>query len=321
MMKTLLAIGAFVVINGLIILIRSKDTDEDEALGKQKNLLEMRGMQVKDFRENALIRKFQEEIDEKVAYDKRYSVETTIMQAGYKISYAELKVVEWGLFILIGVLTLITLKNPLMSVLLAFTAKFLPFQAFNFIANQRMEKMQKQIGSFIQLTTERYRSHGDFQKAVKQSASDFKGQMPIYAEIQKTILDMEVGTPTDEAMTNLGRRTGNKFLTLLANYYKISANLGTEDARDRIVSQAWVQFNEDYKMKQTLKAEIAGPRNEAYLMLSFVPIIIIYQIFSNDTYLPFMLNTQIGKIGSAGILMVMLFGIWFINKKIGAPLD
>lgn len=321
MLKTIIFIGLFVFVNIILILIRSNSAEEDDTLGKQKNLIEMRSLQVKDFRKNALVRKFQTEVDEKVDYNKRYKVETTLMQAGYSISYAELKAIEWGLALLIAIVTFITLNNPLMSILLSVTAKILPYQAFQFVANQRMDKMQKQIGSFIQLTTERYRANGDFPKAIKQSAPDFKGQEPMYSEIQKTILDMEVGTPTDEAMVNLSRRTGNKFLKLLANYYKISATLGTEDARDRIVSQAWVQFNEDYKMKQTLKSEISGPKTEAYLMLSFVPIVIVYQIFSNEDYLPFMLNTQIGKVGSAGMLMVILCCIWFINKKIGAPLD
>lgn len=317
-----LFIGAFVVVNAIFIIIRSKEAvDEDEKL-KQKNIKQLRRMQALNLRENALMRKFEEQVEEKVKYDKRYKIETLAMQAGFpNLSYTEVVVMQWGFTILFAALALFALNNPLLAIALAVVGRMLPTQFMATIANRRMGMMEKQVGSFIQLITERYNATGDLSNAIEETAPDFKGMEPMYSEIQRTILDMKVGTPTETAMKSLGRRTGNRFLTLFANYYSISATLGTKDARERIVGQAWEQFNEDYKMKQTLREEIAGPRNEAYIMLAFVPIIVVYQIFTNDTYLEFMMTTDLGKAGTAGIIAIILGSIWFINKKIGAPLD
>lgn len=317
-----LFIGLFISFNFVLIIFRSKEAQDDDEKMKQRTIKQLRQMQAVNLRENSIMRKYEERLEEKVKFDKKYAIETIIMQAGFpKFSYAELKVLEYGVMTLFGILSFFVLENPILMLVLGVVGKMLPMQVFSFIANKRMGEMDKQVGSFIQLITERYRSHGDLAKSIEQTAPDFKGMEPMYSEIQRTILDVRVGTPTETAMKNLGRRTGNKFLVLFANYYSISATLGTEDARDRIVSQAWVQFNEDYKMKQTLREEIAGPKNEAYIMLAFVPMIIAYQIMTNPDYLPFMLNTDTGKMGTAGILAVLLGCLWFINKKIGAPLD
>jgi len=317
-----LFIGGFVVINTLFIIIRSKDSVEDEEKMKQKTIKQLRKMQALNLRENSLMRKFEEEVEEKTKYDKRYKLETLAMQAGFpNLSYAEILVIRTGFMVLLASLAFFALGNPLLAIVLGVVGRMLPTQFIATIANKRMATMDKQIGSFIQLITERYNAKGDLSEAIEQTAPDFKGLEPMYSEIQRTILDMKVGTPTETAMKSLGRRTGNRFLTLFANYYSISSKLGTQDARERIVGQAWVQFNEDYKMKQTLREQIAGPKNEAYIMLAFVPIIVLYQIMTNDTYLEFMLTTDIGKAGTAGILMVILGSLWFINKKIGAPLE
>lgn len=320
--KLLIFLIVFVVVNVMLIILRSKEVEEDDLSMSTKTMHQLRSMQALNFRENAIMRKYEERLEEKVKYDKRYMVETTIMQAGLPpMSFTEMRVIEYSTMALFSLLAFFILQNPFLALVLAFIGKAMPMQFVYFVANRRIGQMEKQVGSFIQLITERYRSHGDLPKAIEQTAPDFKGLEPMYSEIQKTILDMRVGTPTEKVMQSLGRRTGNKFLTLFANYYSISATLGTEDARDRIVSQAWIQYNEDWNMKQTLREEIAGPKNEAFIMLAFVPIIILYQVFMNADYLPFMMNTDIGKIGSAGILAVCLGCLWFINKKIGAPLD
>jgi len=317
-----ITIIAFVIINSILIILRMKEPVDQEEKAKQKNIRKLRAMQALNLRENALIQKYNDRLDEKTKYDKKYKVESLLMQAGLpKVSFGEIKITQMGFSVLSFLAGFFLLGNILIAVVLAGVGYFSPTIIVSIIANKRMGQMEKQVGSFIQLITERYRSHGDLAKAIEQTAPDFKGMEPMNSELQRTILEMQVGTPTETAIKNLGRRTGNKFLIMFSNYYSISATLGTEDARDRIVSQAWLQFNEDYKMKQTLREQIAGPRNEAYFMLAFIPAVIAFQIFTNDDYLPFMLHSLMGQMGTAGIILVIVGSVWFINKKIGGPLD
>lgn len=316
-----IAVAGFVIINVILVIIRSKSVEEDTTFGMTKSVQDLRAKQISGLREHAIKKKFEEQIDKTVKTTKRYDTESMLLRAGKSMSYAELVLIQIGVAVVTAVVILAGLKNPFMAVVLGLSGYFLPRQVFHSIANQRIAKMESQVGSFIQLVTERYKSHGDFSLAVKQSAPDFKGAEPMYSEIQKTILDIEVGTPVGESMQKMARRTGNKFLRQLADYYDISSTLGTKQARERIVNQAWVQFNEDYKMKQTLKSNIAGPRNEALIMVGFIPFMVVYQSVTSEDYISFMLTTQIGKVGSAFIMVVIILSLWFVNKKIGAPLD
>lgn len=312
----------FIVLMAITTIILYKDEKEDEVLfGKINDVKKLRTKQISGLRENALKQKFEETVEKRIKTTKRYNIESTILRAGFDWNYAELLLVQIGTAILVFIVVLMTMSNVLLAVLFGLVAYLAPIQLFSFIANQRTAKMEGQVGSFIQLVNERYDAHGDFALAIKQSAPDFKGAEPMYGEIQKTILDMEVGMPTSESLENLARRTGNRFLHQLADYYEIASTLGTKDARQRIVGQAWVQFNEDYQMKQKLKSEIAGPKNEAYLMLGFIPIMIVYQAVFSDDYLTFMLTTDTGKLGCVFIASVIMGCVWFINSKIGAPLE
>ena len=74
-------------------------------------------------------------------------------------------------------------------------------------------------------------------------------------------------------------------------------------------------------MKSMLKEKIAGPVREAYIMVLATPVFMIYQSFSTEGYLEFMLYEEIGQAGMAGVVLVLLGCIWFINAKIGAPLE
>lgn len=318
-----LAMGAFLILNIVFIIFRSKAPEEEDTIrfGRKSSLPDFRKKQVVGFRENSLKRKYEETVELKADSKKMYETQEMLMQAGLDWSYGELRIVEWLTAIFVSILIQAAMNNLLMSFVFFFIGKFFPKQIVNFIANKRVEQMDSQVGSFIQLVTERYKAHGDFQLAIRQSAPDFKSREPMYSEIQKTILDLEIGTPTSEAMEHLAKRTGNQYLKRLADYYEIAATLGTKDARERIVGQAFEQYNENFKMKQKLKTEIAGPKNEAFLMLAFIPCVIVYECFVDDNYITYMTTTGMGKFGSVAIVVIFLFCFWFINKKIGAPLD
>ena len=56
-------------------------------------------------------------------------------------------------------------------------------------------------------------------------------------------------------------------------------------------------------------------------MVMATPIFMIYQSFATEGYLDFMLNEKLGQIGMAGVVLVLLGCVWFINAKIGAPIE
>lgn len=314
---------AFVLLNLIIIILISRGDADEESLSAASTMAELRSRQISGLREHAIKKKLEETVEERSGNEKKFKNEEMLMRAGLVgWSYGELILTKLGSALIGTLISWLFLNNLVLTIAIAITFYILPSQIVSTIANRRVAAMEKEIGTFIQLTIERYKVHHDFQKAIKQTADDFNGLEPMNSEIRQTILEFDTGQfSTAQAVRNMGKRTGNKFITQMANYYEIASTIGTEDSRDKILGQAWENYNEDYKMKQRLAQEIDGPKKDAYIVVGALPVLMFYQTTVDDTYLDFFLNTTIGQIGLAVILVVVVLSIIFINKKIAAPLD
>lgn len=314
--------GIYLVISIVIILFVSVENPDEGSIASASTIDELRTRQIQGLREHAIKRKFEENIVEKSDRAKVIKVEETLMRAGLEgWSYGEFTLVKLVLTILGVIMSWLFIANPVVTIMTGVTLYILPLQIVQTIATRRITLMEADIGTFIQLTIERYKVHGDFQRAIKQSAPDFKGREPMYSEIRKTILDFNVGTPTAEAVEKMGKRTGNKFVSQLGNYYEIASTIGTEASRNDIIGQAWDNFSDDYKMKVQHKQEIDGPKKDAYIIVAALPMLMLFQANVDENYVDFFMNTMLGQLGLAAILAVTLLSIIFINKKIGGPLD
>lgn len=312
----------FLIVSAVIILLVSRGSSEGETLGNVSTIEELRRRQVQGLREHAIKRKFEENVEIKTDRDKKHNMEETMMRAGLdNWRYGEYVLVKFSLTLLGVIISWLFARNIVITGGVGFVMYLLPGQIIQAIANKRTQAMEADIGTFIQLTVERYKVHGDFQRAIKQSAPDFKGHEPLYTEIRKTILDFNVGVPTAKAVESMSKRTGNKFIHQLANYYDIASTIGTEASRNDIIGQAWLNFNDDYKMRKQHEQEIDGPKKDAYIIVVALPILMLYQARVDDNYINFFMNTTLGQVGLAIILVVTILSIIFINKKIGAPLD
>lgn len=314
--------SVFLIITIVIALIISRGDPDEDLLSAASTIEELRGRQIRGLREHAITQKFQESINDRTDFKKRAKVESELRRAGIdRVTYTELQITKIGLSIIGTLAAWLFLGSPIVTIILAIGFYLLPSQIVGLIANRRTILMEKDIGTFIQLTTERYKVHGDFQMAVKQSAPDFVGHEPIYTEINKTILEFNIGVPSTEALENMAERTGNKFIAQLANYYDIASTIGTESSRDKIIGQAWVNFDDDFKMRQQHAQEIDGPKKDAYIILAALPLMMLYMSTTQDNYWDFWLNTGLGQFGLGVILITIIISVTFINKKIGAPLE
>lgn len=289
---------------------------------REEKVLKMRKKQASlNIRENAIKKKLELSVEEKANVSKKFRIEEMCIQAGIKITYGEYKLICITVSIVISVLTLMITNNIFLTMLMIFIGYIIPGQIISFIRSRRMAVMEKQIGSFLNLVTERYKSQRDMPKAITDSLMDFKGQEPLYTEIKTTVSEINSGTSPLEALDNLGNRTNNKYLKRFKDYFGITSDIGTDEAREEILSQAFIQFDENRKMKELLKKEISGPVRDSYILIGAIPVMAIYQANTSDTYVDFMINTMTGKIAIAGIVLVVLLAIWFVNVKLGGPLE
>lgn len=287
-----------------------------------KNTLSMRKEQSNvSLREHHIKKVLESSIENKSSYSKKYKIETMCNQAGLKITYGEYKILQLICAILLPILCLGLLKNQYLGVASIFIGMLIPNQIVSMLRNKRTAILDKQIGSFLQMVTERYSNTKDFSKALTDCLEDFKGSEPFYTELRDTILEMQLGVSTSNAIKNLSNRTGNKYLNRLGDYYALAIRLGTTDARNTLLKQAFYQYDEDRKIKNELKMAISGPANEAYIMIGFIPVTMIYNACTNPDYIPFMTQTELGKIGVAIIFSVISGCLWMVSSKLSAPID
>lgn len=260
-------------------------------------------------------------LDEKADVNKKYKIETMCVQAGHQMSYGEFKVLSFGVAIVLPILMLLVIHNVLLAIVFAFIGYNIPGQFLKAKSNKRVQQMESQVGSFLRIVIERYKNQEDMAKAISQTLPDFRGSEPFYTELKQAVIDMNKGMSTEEAITHLARRTGNKYLTRFSDYYKITVNITTHQNKIELLNQAFTQYEENRKLKSLLKEKISGPVREAYIMVFATPVFMIYQSFATEGYLDFMINDPVGQAGIAGVVLVLLGSIWFINAKIGAPVD
>lgn len=273
------------------------------------------------FRENVLKRKLESYTEQKVKYAKRHQVETVYLQAGFRITYAEHLLLSAGAGLCFALIAVFLLNNPLLMAIFFYLGFLFPKQIVGWVKNVRIERMERQVGPFMQMVLKRYETTRDFAKALEMTTEEFRGEEPLYQELRRTVLDLRLGRPVDEALDRLALRTGNKFLKRFADYYQVAADVGTEEIRKGLLQQAYLQYKENQEAKRFMKRELAGVKREAYILTGSIPVFVLWQVFSSPTYIEFMTETLIGKIGTAFIFAVFVGSLWFVVNKISAPLD
>lgn len=286
------------------------------------NTLFVRKKQSKSIlRENVIKEKLDEIIEERVKLSKRNKIEDKLIQAGFDISYTEYIMICIFSGIIMSVVFGTMLSNIMLAILFLVFGFLIPYQIVSFLQNKRLSLLEKQIGAFMQMIIKRYENTRDFYASLKMTGAEFEGEEPMSTEIKRTILEIDLGISVSEALNNMAKRTNNKYMKRFASYYEIVSEIGTDEIRRDLLTQAYKQYEENRQLKRILKKEIAGPVQDAYVMILAVPMFAVYQIITNDEYIYFMTKVTMGKIGTVAIIGTLITVAWFVNAKLGAPLD
>lgn len=308
-------IGAIIFVFLLSITLKFFRSSEED-----RNPLEMRKKQsVASLRENALKRKLEELVEERAKKSKKLEIEEMCQQAGLNWTYGEYRLVGYFTGVVFFIAVYGGMHNWFPATVFAFIGSMIPGQIIHFVRNRRVTQLEAQIGSFMRLVIERYNTTKDFAKSIQPE--DFKGLEPLYTELKRTSAELTIGVNASEALRRLAKRTGNKYLERMADYYQIASELGTTETQRNLLKQALIQYEKDRSIKSKLRNELNGPVREAYIMVAMVPIVGIYMAMATEEYRIFFLQTTLGQVALSIITLVLVFCVWFINHQIGKPLD
>lgn len=308
-----IVIAALVIIAFTVILNLEKKKDKTKVVKKRRSSRDLKGNLIG----GSLAEKFEKNAD----VSKKFKTETACMQAGLDFTYGEFRFISTCCAIAIPFVIMIVMHNFYLALVMILLGYMIPGQVVKILANKRVKKMEDQCGSFLRIVLERYKTSKDMASSIQNTLHDFFGCEPFYENLRQCVIDIQLGIPCEEALEGLARRCGNKFLARFSDYYKISENLATHESKYELLSQAFLQYEEDRELKQLLKKEISGPVSESYIMVVATPAFMAWQAVANPDYLDFMLNTTTGQAGLAVIFVVVLLCIIFINAKIAAPIE
>lgn len=309
--KTIIILFVILIVFTLLMNIERKP--------KKEKLLNERKKQSFNLQEITFVKKSVDKLNSNIEAKKRNKIETLLVQAGHDMSCGEFVFVSI-VSGLMGFLIITTaFQNPLLGILFAIIGYKVPRQIVTIQKNKRIKVLERQIGSFMNMLIERYKVIGDLKQALELTVPEFENTEILYRELLKTLSETEIYT-TIVALQNLAFRTGNRFLSRMIDYYE-AADAVNDEKRIVLMKQAYAQWADDQSLKRLLKKEIGEPVRDALLLIGTIPVFACYQAAMDKTYVPFMLQHQVGKIGTTVIVATVILCIWLVINKINAPLD
>lgn len=305
----------FILVSVVLTVVRNFDLEKKDRVELRKK--QTQGM----FKESVLNQKLEDSIKNRLDPKKYSDIEKFCLQAGLNLTVGEYYIVRLFSCIVLGLLVLLISKNLFLGILFFIVGFILPKEIMETKKLKRIEKLNQQIGPFLDMTIKRYEVSGNMKTALEKTYQEFEGEEPMYSELKKTLVEIEIGEPMENALYNLSTRTGNRYLSRFADYYEMSHKAGTKETKEELLRQAYIQFTENEEIERVLRKELSKTVMELRLTVVMIPVFLIYMIANFDGYTDMIKTTRIGKIVIAIAIGVFMFANWLIKKKILSPLD
>ncbi|RKL63674.1 secretion system protein [Thermoanaerobacteraceae bacterium SP2] len=198
--------------------------------------------------------------------------------------------------------------NPAGSIILGLTAALIPFAVLNAARNKRLSNFNAQICDALTIMANSLRSGFSFLQSMDMVRKELPD--PVKKEFTRTLKEINLGTPTEEALENLAKRVNSEDLDLVITAVLIQRQVGgnlsevldniAETIRDRI------------RIKREIRTLTAQGRISG-LIIGLLPLILggfmmvvkpsyIMQLFSSRAGLTMMMLAIVGEF--TGMLII-----------------
>lgn len=310
-----LVIAIFLIV-GVSLLYLFMDRSKEAAVERERKRKARNA-----FLHEKVVYPFNEAVMTRIPEEKIRKTESQYRQAGYTIPYTVTLLINGAGCVGSFMVATFVLNNIFLGFVGLAMGWIIPTTIIRFLINRRIKRLDHQLGIFMRMVTERYKSTNSFYRAFQSTTEEFAGEEPIYSELAKTAYAVSTGEPMSEALMDLGHRTSNKYMLQFADYYTQTSMIGTEEAMDRVLTMAVEQYERHIENDRNNARAISEISMQSYMMLGMVPLVALFGIFEVDDYIPFMTTTLMGKIGTAVIVLVWMLVFWVVTFKLSAPLD
>jgi tight adherence protein B len=204
-----------------------------------------------------------------------------------------------GLILFFGV-------SPVTAVGFAAAGAVIPPLVVSMARKKRLALFEKQLGDALGIISNCLRSGFSFQQAMESISGEMAE--PISKEFAKTLREMRLGVPIEQAMENIVRRMQNQDLDMLVSAVLIQRQVGGNLAD--IIDNISVTIRDRLKIKGDVKVLAASGRISG-MVIGLMGIL----MFLNPTYVLTFFQTKVGIIMLC-VAGVMEFTGFFMVTKI-----
>ena len=177
---------------------------------------------------------------------------------------------------------------------------------------KRFKKINNQIGDSLTVMTNSLRAGYSFQQAMDLAAKEMDG--PLSVEYKKTVREINLGTPIEEALTNLNSRVNSDDLELVVTAVLIQRQIGGNLAE--IFDSISFTIRERIRIKGEIKTLTAQGRMSGYI-IGLLPIVLFAVLMLiNPAYMSELITNPTGRLIIGGGLVSEFIGILLIKKVI-----
>jgi len=180
----------------------------------------------------------------------------------------------------------------------------------NFRQRQRLKALNRQLPDTLSLLSNAMKAGLSLPQALETVARNTAA--PIADELGRVIREMNIGSATEKALTNMVRRTGSEDLDLIVTAISIQATVGGNLAR--ILDSISHTIRQRVQVKGQISAMTAQARASGWVVTLLPVIVATILYFITPTYFRAMFQDRIGiyLLILAGISI--LVGNYFIRR-------
>ncbi|MGI6659613.1 MAG: type II secretion system F family protein [Dethiobacteraceae bacterium] len=240
------------------------------------------------------------------------NVEADLVQADIPLKVEEMVGLNIALALLPAVITMLVLQNSLLALLLACLGAYLPRLLIKNAKAKRAQKFNDQLGDALQLMANSLRAGFSFLQAMDSISKEMTP--PVSQEFARTLREMRLGTPTEEALQNLGTRVKSDDLDLVITAVVIQRQVGGNLAQ--ILENISTTISERIRLQAEVKTLTAQGRISGTIV-ALLPVFLTIAIsLMNPSYIMVLFTHPLGLVLIGGAVISEIIGIMAIKRII-----
>jgi tight adherence protein B len=185
-----------------------------------------------------------------------------------------------------------------------------PLWGIKVIRKKRLVTFDKQLVDSLAQMSAAFKAGLTLQQAMESIAKEVPN--PLGQEFGLTVKEIKLGLPVEEALENMNKRVESQDLDLVVTATNVSRKLGGNMAEMFEIIAATIR--ERFRLEGKIKALTSQGKMQAWVVgLMPVGLGVAMNIMRPDLMGPF-LGSNFGKITIAIIMLMEIFGIWWIYK-------